>query len=116
MSPRGCRQAGWALFGVGLFLLLLIAVDLKTPLRGLLALAFFTAGPGTAIVPHLRIRDRALAASLALGLSLVATVAAAQAMVWMDAFSPAAAVGVLLAVMAAALLSPVRSVREVSAP
>jgi hypothetical protein len=102
------RHLGWTLFGAGLFLLLLIAVNLETPLRALLALAFFSAGPGTAVVPHLRLRDSALAASLAIALSLTATVLISQAMVWMHAFSPAAAVVVLLALMAVALLVPVR--------
>lgn len=99
------RQAGWTLFGAGLFLLLLIAVDLATPLRALLALAFFAAGPGTALTPHFHIQDGALRASLAIGLSLVATVLVAQTMVWMGVFSPAAAVGVLLAVMGTGLVT-----------
>ena len=106
------RRAALALFGVGALLLLLIAADVATPVRGFLALAFFATGPGTAIVPHLRVQDGALAWSLAVGLSLVATVAVAQAMVWMDAFSPAAAVAVLLAVMAVALRPPRRERRR----
>jgi len=99
------RQVGWTLFGAGLFLLLLIATDLETPLRAVLALAFFAAGPGTAVAPHFHIDDGALRASLSIGLSLVATVAVAQAMVWMGVFSPAAAVGVLLAGMGASLVT-----------
>ena len=97
------RQAGWALFGAGVCLLLMLAVNVHTPLRAFLALGFFLAGPGTALLPHLRVEDRALAASLAIGLSVVATVAVAQTMVWLHVFSPTAAVVVLLAAMAVAL-------------
>ena len=104
MSHTGYRQAGWALFGAGLFLLVLIAMNMQTPLRGALALAFFLGGPGTALVPHLHVQDGALSVSLAIGVSVVVTLLVAQAMLWCRVSSPAAAVGGLLAVTAAGLV------------
>ncbi|MGH9276918.1 MAG: hypothetical protein ACRD12_02245 [Acidimicrobiales bacterium] len=108
------RVAGWAVFALGALLLLLLAVDLRAPARPWLALALFAVGPGAAVTPHLGLHPPALAASVAMGISLVTTVLIAQGMVWFGVFSPVAAVALVLALMAAGLVAPIRSPQEVT--
>src|SRR5689334_3901144 len=78
------------------------------PIRLVLLLAFFTAAPGAAIVSHLRIADRVVAAALTITFSLALTGLGAAAMVWSQAWHPYPATVVLLVFTAAVALARLR--------
>ena len=106
----------WALLALGLGVLALAVLDARTPLRPVLTLAFFCVAPGAAIVSRIGIREPLLAASLAIGISVVVTMATAMAMLWAGVSSPIAGAGAVLAVTAVALASrpPAHGAEEVS--
>jgi hypothetical protein len=95
------------LLALGFVVLALAVLDVRSPLRPVLTLAFFCVAPGAAIVPRLRIGDPLLAASVVVGISVVVSMATAMAMLWAGVSSPVAGAAAVLAVTAAALaLSP----------
>lgn len=91
------------LLALGFLVLALAVLDVRSPLRPVLTLAFFCVAPGAAIVPRLRIRDPLLAASVVVGISVVVSMATAMAMLWAGVSSPAAGAAAVLAVTAVAL-------------
>lgn len=105
---------GSLLLTLGFVVLALAVLDVRSPLRPVLTLAFFCIAPGAAIVPRLRIRDPLLAASLVIGISVVVSMATAMTMLWTGVSSPIAGAGAVLAVTAIALAgSPARDPEEV---
>lgn len=97
--------------------------ELPSPVRVTLVLLFACAGPGAAILAHLRLRDRATAAALTVVLSLAVFAAVPTIMAWFDRWAPVTAVVVLASValvstVAALVRQPHRTVhlRPLSAP
>ena len=99
---------GPLLLTLGFVVLALAVIDVRSPLRPVLTLAFFCVAPGAAIVPRLRIADRLLRAALVIGISVVVSMATAMAMLWAGVSSPGAGAGAVLLITAGALaLSPI---------
>jgi uncharacterized membrane protein len=61
---------------------------LDSPLRPILAVAFFLAVPGWAVVAWLDLADALLAWTLAVGLSVAAGIIVAEMMLWTHQWSP----------------------------
>lgn len=107
-------RLGRLLLALGVVVLALAALDVRSPWRPILTLAFFCVGPGAAIVPHLGIREPLLAASLVIAISVVVGMATAMGMLWAGVSSPVAGPAVVLVVTALALgRSPAAGVEEV---
>ncbi len=81
----------------------------------MLALTFFCVAPGAAIVSCLRLREPLLAASLAIGISVVVSMATAMTMLWAGVSSPVVGAGAVLAVTVGAMaLAPARRAEELA--
>ncbi|MFI5958153.1 hypothetical protein [Cryptosporangium sp. NPDC051539] len=78
------------------------------PARLMLLLAFTTAGPGAAIVSHLRIGDRVLAAALTVTFSASLSSLVATVMVWTGRWHPTSATAGLIALVAVVALVGLR--------
>ncbi|GAA3398739.1 hypothetical protein [Cryptosporangium minutisporangium] len=105
------RSTDTGLAAVALVLAIAGAVALLIPhgpARLVLLLAFTTAGPGAAIVAHLRIVDRVLAVALAITFSLALAAVGAASMVWAGAWHPSAATVVTLVLTAGLALARLR--------
>lgn len=111
---RRDSRVGPLLLALGFTVIALAVLDVRSPLRPVLTLAFFCVAPGAAIVPRLRIADPLLAASLVIGISIVISMATGMTMLWTGVSSPIAGAGAVLAVTAIALAgSPAPDPREV---
>lgn len=111
---RRDTRVGPLLLALGFTVLALAVLDVRTPLRPVLTLAFFCVAPGAAFVPRLQIRDPLLAASLVIGISIVVSMATSMTMLWTGVSSPVAGAGAVLAVTAVALAwSPAPDAGEV---
>ncbi|MFG1928440.1 hypothetical protein [Cryptosporangium sp. NPDC048952] len=114
--PRGSTALGTPTSETGLAAVAVATVVAGTvallipdgPIRLVLLLAFFTAGPGAAIVSHLRIADQVVASALTITFSLALTGLSAASMVWFRAWHPFAATAALLALTAAVALARLR--------
>lgn len=84
-------------------MLALAALDVGSAWRPVLTLAFFCVAPGAALVPHLRVREPLLAASLVIAISIAVSMATALAMLWAGVSSPVLGAAAVLAVTAFAL-------------
>ncbi|GAA0231712.1 hypothetical protein [Cryptosporangium japonicum] len=103
-SETGLAAVAAVLVAAGTVALLIPA----GPVRLVLLLGFFTAAPGAAIVSHLRIADRVLAAALSITFSLALTGLGAASMVWSKAWHPYAATVLALVFTAAVALARLR--------
>lgn len=100
------RLLSCGLLGLGAAVLLLELLDVRTPMRAWLTLAFFAVAPGTAVVSRLRLGDALLAASLVLGVSVVISMGVAMTMLWTGLWSAPGATAAVLALTAGAAVAP----------
>ena len=103
---------GRVLVALGVVVVLMAAFDTGTPLRPVLTLAFFCVAPGAAIVRRLELDEPLIAASLAIGISIAVSIAAAMVLLWTGVSSPMVAACAVLAVTAGALLAGAKEVPE----
>lgn len=112
------RRGPWlgrALVGLGLAVLALAVLDVRSAWRPVLTLTFFCVAPGAAIVSCLRLREPLLAASLVIGISVVVSMATAVAMLWAGVSSPVVGAAAVLAVTLGALaVAPARDIEELA--
>jgi hypothetical protein len=102
MSPLRFALSALVLV-LGLASLLLVALDVASPVRAPITLAFSLLGPGWAIVQPLRLQDplQELVLSVAVSMALVGLVAGAS--VYLDRWSPGLVLAILVVITGVAL-------------
>jgi hypothetical protein len=84
------------------------------PVRLVMLLAFLLIGPGTAVMSHVRVRDRLVSWALAVTASLTVACGAAVGMLWAHAWRPRVAVLAILVAVAVAAVARVVLDRSVA--
>jgi uncharacterized membrane protein len=114
-SPRGAKRAGLAL-RVGLtaltgVCLVVYALDWRSPVRTIIAVAFVLLAPGLAAAEHLPGRDLAWRLAIAPAAGLAAATLIATGLFYAGLYTPGATL-VLLALLTVALLGTAASRRR----
>jgi hypothetical protein len=81
-----------------------VLLDLPTPVRLVLVLAFVLVVPGLAVLAHVPQRDAVVTAALVVVLGVAVTAAASALMVWTDLWHPALGLALLGALSVTSLL------------